>query len=244
MKPATLPEAKKIFTIWPKKASAARNVDVVICPPLAFYAELKKQYSGRKVMFGAQDCSHQRAASMTGETSPSMLSSVGLKYVILGHSERRAAGESNEEVNKKLLAALKEGLTVIVCIGEQSRDTGGEYIAYLKAQLTAAFKQVTKEMLDQIIVAYEPVWAIGKTAKESTVRPEHVHEMVIFVRKFITAKFSAESAEGLRVLYGGSTEPANAEMFLWGGHADGLLIGHASLVPKEFDEIITIANKK
>lgn len=242
MKPATLAEAKKIFKMPLKAVARHKKVELVVCPPLAYYADLKKLYSGRKLQFGAQNCHSERAASKTGETSPSMLSSIGINHVIVGHSERRAMGETNEEVNKKLHTAIAEGMTVIVCIGETARDAQGEYVAFLSQQLKSAFKNVTKTMLKQIVVAYEPVWAIGKTAKESTVRPEHVHEMVIFVRKFLTRQYDQSAAESVRVLYGGSTEAANAEMFLWDGHADGLLLGHASLVPKEYEAIVAIAD--
>jgi len=242
MKPADVREAKSIVRKIVKAASSARNVVVAICPPAIFMGDLQSIYKGKKIAFGGQNCHWERVASKTGEISPSQLASVGAQYVILGHSERRAIGETSEEVNKKIHAATKEGLTTVVCIGESQRDRQGAYITHLQKQLRVAFKNVTRPMLKNIIVAYEPLWAIGKSAAEANVQPEQVHEMVILVRKFITETYGATPAKDMRVLYGGSVEVSNCENLLGEGHADGALIGHASIVPTEFSEIIRVVN--
>lgn len=244
MKPATYKEAEKIFKGVVRGLDRVRGVDVVVCPPIPFLTELKRSTTSKKLKYGGQTCDSENAASRTGEYSPTMLKSVGASFVIVGHSERRALGETNAVVHKKLKAALDAGLQAILCIGESERDTKGEYVTFLQEQLKTAFKGLTAEQLKQIVVAYEPIWAIGKTAAESNVRAEHVHEMVIFVRKFLTTRYNRTIAESVKVLYGGSVEPTNAEELLSTGQADGALIGHASLVPGEFLEIIEIMQKK
>lgn len=244
MKPATFKEAQSIFKAVSKGVGAQRGVDVVLCPPIPFLTELKRSYKGKKIQWGAQNCFWENAASKTGEYSPTMVQTVGAKYVILGHSERRALGETNEQVNKKLKAALEAKLQVILCFGEHERDRGGRYVTFLTEQLHSALAGVSKQQLDQLIIAYEPIWAIGKSAAESTVRPDQVHEMVIFVRKFLTEQYGRAVAESVPVLYGGSVEPANCEPLLFEGQADGVLIGHSSIVPNEFVDIVNIANKK
>lgn len=244
MKPATLQDAKAIYQKVAKVAGTFRNVDIVVAPPAVFLSELKRASPSKKIKWAAQDCFTKREASATGELSPSQLKSVGVSYVILGHSERRALGDTNESVRAKMDAALAEGLTVILCIGESNRDRAGEYLGFLEAQLTSAFKGRARTELDRIIVAYEPLWAIGKSAKDANVQAGDVHEMMIFVRKYFADRYGKTIAEERVVLYGGSAEPVNTEMLLREGHADGLLIGHASIVPSEFIEMLNIANKK
>lgn len=242
MKPATLQDAKAIYQKIAKVAGTFRNVDIVVAPPSVFLSELKRSSTSKKIKWGAQDCFMKREASATGEVSPSQLKSIGVSHVILGHSERRARGDTNEQVRAKMDAALAEGLMVILCIGEHDRDRSGEYLGFLEAQLTSAFKGRARTELDRIIVAYEPLWAIGKSAKDANVQASDVHEMVIFVRKYFADRYGKAVADERVVLYGGSAEPINTEMLLRDGHADGLLIGHASIVPSEYIEMLSIAN--
>lgn len=242
MKPATLKDAKAIYQKIAKVAGTFRNVDIVVAPPAVFLSELKRTSASKKIKWSAQDSFIKREASATGELSPSQLKSVGVSYVILGHSERRALGDTNEQVRAKMDAALAEGLAVILCIGEHERDRSGEYLGFLEAQLTSAFKGRARTELDRIIVAYEPLWAIGKSAKDAHVQARDVHEMIIFVRKYFADRYGKAVADERVVLYGGSAEPVNAAMLLRDGHADGLLIGHASIVPHEFVEMLSIAN--
>ncbi len=243
MKPATLKEAKQILGKIEKGVAAYRKIDVVVCPPQPAAGVLRKESRSRKLAFGAQDCFWERAASQTGESSPALLKGLGLTHVIIGHSERRTRGETNDEVNRKVHAALAEGLTPIICFGETARDKAGNYVTFLTDQLTAALSGLSKAQVGSIVIAYEPLWAIGKSAAESAVTPTQVHEMVIFVRKHLAGKFGRTLAESVPVLYGGSVESANCGPLLFDGHADGLLIGHSSIVPGEFLEILAIANE-
>ena len=243
MKPATFKEARQILGKLEKGFAASRKVSVVVCPPQPFLGLLKKESKARTLGWGGQDCFFADAASQTGESSPTMLASLGARWVILGHSERRSRGEESGEVAKKVKAALSAGLTPVVCFGEAERDRAGTYVTFLKEQLTSSLAGLTKDELGKVVIAYEPLWAIGKSAEESTVTPTQVHEMVIFVRKFLAQKAGRAVAEQVPVLYGGSVEPGNAEPLLHDGHANGLLVGHASLVPAEFLEIVEIAKR-
>lgn len=242
MKPDNLRDAKKIFNGIKKAASESRNVETIICPPAIFLSELKRGYSGTKIIFGGQNCFWKPVGSYTGKTSPAMLADMGAKYVILGHSERRALGETNEDVNQKIHAALEQKLKVILCFGEAKRDRSGNFLLFLNEQLKVAFDGIKKEQLSNIIVAYEPIWAIGKSEDEA-MKPHEIHEMMIYVRKFITKKYGKPSGEAIIVIYGGSVEPGNCEEVMVEGHAQGYLVGHASQVAKDFSYIIRTANE-
>ena len=243
MHPPSLADAKKIFRALLRGMGTYRHATLAVCPPAAYLAELRTLYRGRRLMFGAQSCHFLREGAYTGEIAPPMLASLGVRLVIVGHSERRAMGEDNALVRKKLKAVLDEGMEAVLCIGEAHRDGSGEYVAFLTEQLKSALSGLTVEELARVCVAYEPLWAIGKSAADSAVRPAHVHEMVIFVRKFVHQRYGREVAARMRVLYGGSVEPANAAALLLEGRASGLLVGHASIVPKDFLAIAALADQ-
>lgn len=242
MNPTTLSEALNLFDGIKSASSRAQNVTTVICPPSVFLTELRLSYTGQKIFFGAQDSFWEEKGSYTGYVSPKMLKSIDIDYVILGHSERRALGEDNETVRKKVSEALDEELNVILCVGERERDSQGEYLSFLREELKSALEGVPTQMLKKIIIAYEPIWAIGKSA-EMAMKPQDVHETVIFVRKILAELYDVDTAHSVPVLYGGSTEPSNVALLFEKGEIDGFLVGHASLVPEDFNEIVAIANK-
>ena len=239
MKPGTIGEAKKLFLDVKKLAVRLSKTTLVICPPVAFLSELHKLYVGAKLAFGAQDIHREPKGSYTGEISAEMVHSVGASYTIIGHSEQRALGDTNSDVNKKIHVALKEKLTTIICIGESRRDESGAYLTFLTQELHEAFKDVSKSALKNVILAYEPIWAIGKTGKEAML-PSDVHETVLFLRKVLSECYDKKTAFALPVLYGGSVEAENAEALLREGGVNGFLVGHASLVPTEFSTILSI----
>jgi triosephosphate isomerase len=168
-----------------------------------------------------------------------MIKGVGADYCIIGHSERRALGETNEIVGRKVRAALRNGLKVILCVGEHERDESGRYLEFLKTELEESLAQAGRKILSQIIIAYEPIWAIGKSADQS-MAPRDVHETSLFIRKILREIFKNESALKIPILYGGSVAPENTEALVRGGNVEGLLVGHKSLVPEHFNEIIRI----
>lgn len=241
MNPASIGEAKRLFLEVKKVSFRRRNAHTIICPPAAFLAELRKLYIGKRIAFGAQNIFAEPAGAYTGEISADMVSSVGASYVILGHSERRAMGETNEEIGRKVDAALVAGLKVILCVGESDRDEHGEYLSYLREELFSALLNVSRQSLKHIFIAYEPLWAIGKTGADA-IQPSDLHGTVIFLRKILAEKYDKRSAFALTILYGGSVESENAQALLEEGSVSGFLVGHASLSADEFGAILNIAD--
>lgn len=219
-------------------AKATDKNGVIISVPFVFIPAVKKVL--KKAKLGAQDIAPDIKGSMTGEVSAEMLKKLGVKYVIVGHSERRAMGESNELVNKKIKIALKGGITPIVCVGESNRDAQMKYLSFVSHQINESFKNLSSVDFKKIIIAYEPVWAIGKDA-EREATPEESQEMAIFIKKVLSDMFGGNNAKNVKILYGGSVNTKNAWQFLRYGGVDGLLVGRSSLNPKEFSEIIKIS---
>lgn len=241
MNPQTRKEAGQLSRAVQQGIRGAKNVEVVLCPPLPYLSIVNCQLS--VVGKGAQNCFYQQNGAYTGEVSPAMLKDIGCGYVIIGHSERKKyAGETNEIINKKLKAALRAGLKVILCIGEESRDSFDsrgrwthELDPKVKEQLVEAVKGVKKSQIGNIAVAYEPVWAIG-TGNPAT--PDDVLSAKIFIRKIMSELYSRKDADKVLVLYGGSTNRKNTADFMKDGQMDGLLVGGASLDPEEFITMI------
>lgn len=214
--------------------------DVIVCPPFTFLSEVHTLIKDTPVKLGAQNMHYEDSGAFTGEISNSMLKSVGCEYVILGHSERRTIfGENDEMINKKILKALQSGLKVIFCIGESlaQREEGVTY-NIIKAQVIKGMENVSAEDLKNLIVAYEPIWAIG-TGK--TASPEQAQEVHSFIRNLIKEIYSAESAENLIIQYGGSVKPENASTLLSQPDIDGALVGGACLKADSFLSIIASA---
>jgi triosephosphate isomerase len=240
MNPGTLAEAKKIFGGVKKTAQKLSRVETVVCPPFVYLHELWKVQRGNKCALGAQDVFWERSGSFTGEISGGMLLDSGVKYVIVGHSERRALGETDDIVNKKIHRALKDGFKTIVCIGEKERDTHARYFLFLEHEIKQSLAKITRAMLKNIIIAYEPLWAIGKDAKRPATANEFL-EMVIFIRKILSDMFGKKEAFAVPILYGGSVNHRNAKEFLNMDGSAGLLVGRASLEPKLFEKILFYA---
>ncbi|GMQ95187.1 MAG: triose-phosphate isomerase [Patescibacteria group bacterium] len=242
MAPKEAREARRVFGAIKKTAGGLRGVQTVVCPPYIYISELIRQVSGHRCVMGAQDCFWSEEQAHTGEISASMLANMGVRYVIVGHSERRALGETNEEVAKKVAAVLKAGLTAVLCVGESERDEHGNYTAFIKTQIQESLSSMRKSSLENIIIAYEPIWAIGKSAQRAA-SVEDAIEVSILIKKVLSDMFHTEGAMNVPILYGGSVNPHNAEGFLGGGGIDGLLVGRASLDAPAFSEILIIASQ-
>ena len=236
--PPTLIEARKLFAAVKKAAGSFRGA-LVVCPPAPFLADLALSYRGSRIRFGAQDVFYEKGGSFTGEYSADMLRSVKTQYVILGHSERRRLGETNEDINKKIAAALAAGLTPILCVGEKGRDVEGNYFQTIEEQLKKGLSGISDSSLPKIIIAYEPVWAIGKRA-EDAMKPNDVQEMAIFIRKTLAQKYPRNAVDKVAILYGGSAEPENVAGILTDGGVSGFLVGHVSLEPARFKEMLSV----
>jgi len=245
MHPLTHNEAVREFEAIRKVGAKATHVQTVVCASYLHIEAMTKKLTGHRVAVGGQDCYYEKAGSFTGEVSPSQLVNSGAEYVILGHSERRELGESSELISKKVAAALSAGLRVILCVGESKRDGAGAFIDILKKQIKESLDNVPRKYFLNLIVCYEPVWAISSHARAGFKgeSPDDMLEMAIFVRKTLTGITGRDLALKVAVLYGGSVDSKNAESFLAEGGVDGLLVGHASLTPQSFNEIIKIADK-
>jgi triosephosphate isomerase len=216
-------------------AKAIDKSGVIIAPPFVFLAAIKKILKRAKL--AAQDIAPDSLGSLTGEISPAMLKNFGVKYAIIGHSERRALGETDILINKKIKTALKSGIVPVVCVGESHRDHQMKYLSFMKHQIAGTFKNLQPKDFKKIIIAYEPVWAIGKDA-EREATPEESQEMAIFIKKVLSDIYGSKNIQKISILYGGSVNAKNAESFLKCGGVEGLLIGRSSLNSKEFNEII------
>lgn len=241
MNPKTAAEARKHFATVKKQASQYKNVDAVIAAPTIFLAELGKA-AGAALGLAAQNVSSEKEGAHTGEVSAGMLSGCKIKYVIVGHSERRALGETNGFINSKVKAVLAAKMVPVLCVGESERDTSMFYLSTVKTQLEECLAGVPKSATPTLVIAYEPVWAISTTPGHRPATPEDALEMRIYIKKVLADMFGGQAVDKVRILYGGSVDEKNAVSFLVGGQADGLLPGRASLIPKKFATILKLAN--
>ena len=240
MNPATYREAKKLLDATRKAAEKTKR-SVVVAPPAVFLRDLRGAYRGKRIAFAAQDCSVYGAGAHTGELSVSQLKDAGAAYVIVGHSERRAALESDENVGKKMRAVLDAKLSPILCVGERERHASGAHLSFVRDQLRAAFKDVEAKELSRVIVAYEPVWAIGK---EEAMQPRIIHEMAIFIRKTLVERYDLQAVASLKIIYGGSTTEDNVRDILRDGDVAGVLPGHVSIDAARFTKLLQAVSAK
>jgi triosephosphate isomerase (TIM) len=220
---------------------SAEKVDSVICAPALFLERLVQAVQGTDLKIGAQNMHFAESGAYTGEISPVSLKDIGVTYVIIGHSERREMfAETDETVNKKVTAAFTHGLTPIVCCGEtlEQRESG-QTNEIVGAQVEKALEGLTGEQAKQVVIAYEPIWAIG-TGKSSTA--EDANAVCGHIRSVIAKKFSKEVADAVRIQYGGSVKPNNIKEFLAQEHIDGALVGGASLEPQSFLQLVEAGN--
>ena len=216
------------------------DVDVVVCPPFTSLESVGKAIDGSLIKLGAQNMHHEASGAYTGEISAQMLRAIFATYVILGHSERRSLfGETDEFINKKVLASLKNQLRPILCVGESLAEReAGTTLKIVQGQLERCLEGVGKDQAPTLIVAYEPIWAIG-TGKVAT--SEQAQEVHGFIRGLLGKLFGEPIAQKVRILYGGSMKPSNAAELLAQNDIDGGLIGGASLEPRSFVELIRAA---
>lgn len=210
---------------------------VIICVPFTDLCKAVKLTAGTNIHVGAQNCHWKESGAYTGEIAPSMLTEMGVEYVVIGHSERRTYfGETDETVLLRTKAALAAGLKPIVCIGETlSERQSGNMEAVLKRQITEGFKDVTADELKNIIVAYEPVWAIGTGV---TATDDQANDAIAYVRSVFADLYGKDAAEALYIQYGGSMNDKNAAGLLSMPQIDGGLIGGASLVAEKFATVV------
>ena len=217
-------------------------VETVICAPFTLLRCLVKR-QGQNLRIGAQNMHFAEQGAFTGEIAPNMLTTLGVEYVIIGHSERRAMfNETDETVNKKLHAAFNHGLTPILCVGEYLEEReSGQTEAVIEGQITKDLEGLTEEQVKALVIAYEPIWAIG-TGRTAT--SEVANETCGFIRKLVAKLYNEETAEAIRIQYGGSVKTSNIDELMAQSDIDGALIGGASLVAEDFIYLANAAVRK
>jgi triosephosphate isomerase (TIM) len=229
--------AVKLAEAVAKQAASLAGVELAVCPPACYLDAVGKALASSKVALGAQNVYWQPNGAFTGELSVAMLQDVGCKYVILGHSERRhVLGETDAEINKKVHAALAGGLLPIVCVGELLAEReAGKTLDVIRSQFDGSLAGVSATQMRQIVIAYEPVWAIG-TGKVAT--PQQAEDVHLDLRKIMADRYNEEIAQTVRIQYGGSVKPENAAELLHQPDIDGALVGGASLKADQFMGIV------
>ena len=228
------PRAKKLFALSKRLTKEAR-VKIVLAPP-APYIGLLAPRNVSSVGIAAQDISHTLGGAETGEVTAPVIASLGATYVLIGHSERRARGDTDEVVRTKLARALVHGLTPILCVGEKERDPNGDYLATVRDQIASALAPVEAKKRSSIMIAYEPVWAINQGS--NAISAADLGEMVLYIRKVLAELMPGRTGSRATVLYGGSVEPANVRALAGGSGVDGFLVGHASVDPVTFTALV------
>lgn len=233
----TSQEAVELVTLLKRQVGDITGVDIVVCPVATALSDVRDVLNESNIGLGAQDVYWEDSGAFTGEVSAPLLKDAGVQYVIIGHSERRRYfGETDETVNKKIKAALRHGLTPIVCIGEvlQEREDNRTF-EVLQKQCEGGFAGLTAEEIEKIIIAYEPVWAIG-TGRTAT--PEQAQEAHHFIRGLLAKLYDGDVAQTVRIQYGGSVKPENSAALMSQPDIDGALVGGASLKADSFAGII------
>lgn len=236
MNPQSQKEAEVLFKTISLNYQKSNQNKVVVCPsfPHLFISQKNKN---KNIILGAQDVATAEKGPNTGEVSPKMLKDMGVNYVIVGHSERRSMGENDETINKKILNLLKFKMTPILCVGEKKRDHEGFYLSYVREQIKYCLSGVSSQNMKNIVIAYEPIWAVGSSAEREATVSEFT-EMKIFIKKTLSDLYNSKIAHSIKIIYGGSVNPLNAKFFTEDGGADGLLIGRDSLNYKKFGAIL------
>ncbi len=239
--PSRPKEATKIFDSLKKIKINTKKIFPIICTSNIFFEIVSKKYKGSVFNFGAQNISIDENTEQTGEVLAESLKEYNIKYSIIGHSERRAIGETNEIVSKKIHNALKNKITPIVCIGENERDTHGEFLLFLERQVKETFANLTAHEISKIIIAYEPVWAVGTGS--NAISSHDLNQTVLYIKKILVEMFDRKTGLAANIIYGGSVDDENISEVLVQGDVNGVLIGRASVNPSVYAKIIKKVNE-
>lgn len=235
LNPGTQKEAISLSKDVSKLVLKLKRTEVGIAPSFVHLPLVK---TSKKLLLGAQDVSFADMGAHTGEVSVGMLKNLGTQFVIVGHSERRALGESDELIARKVKVVLSAKMTPVVCIGESKHDAQGEYLSFLQNQIKASLKNVSRLDASKVIIAYEPIWAIGKRP-EDAMSPQNLHETVLYIQKVLSEIYGREITKKVRIIYGGSVGGHNAGSLVTLGNVQGLLVGGASLSKETFGPILS-----
>lgn len=233
MNPGSRKEAKTLIKTLSDACTKNKSISAVIAPPFPY---LELVTPRKQLMLGAQTLDVE--TPLTGGISVSMLKDLKVSFVILGHSERRALGETDAQVGIKVTTAVTAGLKAVVCVGEKERDHSGRYFGVVESQVLSALKNINRSQLTHVVIAYEPVWAISTgDGKGATATPDIAHEMKLFIQKVLVGKYGRAAALRVPIIYGGSVNPENTNALL-GGEVDGFLVGGASIKAHAFISIL------
>lgn len=235
LNPVTMTEAVTLASAIARKQKIASETKIAIAPPFIYLSDIGKKIKKSAVSLVAQDVYFKDIGAHTGEISALQLKDLGVEYVIIGHSERRAMGESDVDVQQKVQIVLKHKLVPIVCIGERERDEQGNFFSFVEAQLRSLAEVLPATLIKKVVIAYEPIWAIG-TGKTATA--DNVKEMQLFIETVLTKIYDRPTARAVTLLYGGSVKPQNAFLLYTEGGMNGFLVGGASLNSEDFVNII------
>ena len=229
MNPATVADAKELFLGVRPFAKKYPSIKTIICPPTVFLDSVRKLYTtSASLALGIQDISSEKSGARTGEVSVSQAQSTGASYTLIGHSEVRARGDSLEAINKKMRLAHASRMTAVLCIGERERDEHGAFYEEIAEQIQTALSSVPQEDLVYTLIAYEPIWAIGK-GEQYAMTPADVHEMTIFVKRILHELYKNPYVLTVPILYGGSVGENNIHALMQEGGISGVLVGGVSL---------------
>ncbi len=233
-------EARQLAKSLKIKLTDVRRTEVAVCPPFVSISAVQEILRDSRIAVGAQNVHLERSGAYTGEVSAPMLKDAGCSWVIIGHSERRQySGETDDTVNRKIRLAVADGLSPIVCIGETlSEREGGQTEQVINRQFSACFNELSEDVFGRVVIAYEPVWAIGTGRNATPEQADAVHRQI---RALAASRYGREAAERLRIQYGGSVKPENAADLLRRSDIDGALVGGASLDADAFTAIVRAA---
>jgi triosephosphate isomerase len=236
----TTEEAKLLAEQVAAATPKAADREVLLAPPFTALGAVSEALKGTDIIVAGQNVCWEEEGAFTGEISPAMLKDMGATAAIVGHSERRQIFmESDEMINQRLLGGLNQGLTMLLCIGETLEEReSGQTLAVLERQIRAGLAEVSSALMNQVVIAYEPVWAIGTGRTASTEQAQEAHA---FIRKLAADLYEKDIADGLRILYGGSVKPANVDELMAQPDIDGALVGGAALDADSFGRIINFA---
>ncbi len=240
MKPPTFKDAKRLFDATKKTAEKCPNVSLIVAPPALYLRELASNYRGKRISFAIQNAHAEAIGAFTGEISLAQARDAGAEYALVGHSERRAMGETSEETGKKVSASLAQKMTPILCVGETKRESSGEHLNIVGEQLRAGLADVAPAKISKVIIGYEPVWAIGG---ETTMSPRDMHSMAIFIRKTIVGIYG-DIGHSMKILYGASVGEKNALAMLKEGDVRGFIVGHVSTNAERFTQLLKVLQKE
>jgi len=233
----TISQAESLVFAIREAIKGVNNVEVAIAPPFTALRHINYLLAETSIRLCGQDVFWEKNGAYTGEVSPEMLKDVGCKYVIIGHSERRQYfNETDESVNKKVLASLKEGLQPILCVGETlEQRENNKTLSIVRKQVEEGLKNISRGLMKDVTIAYEPVWAIGTGKTATSEQAEEVHNSI---REFLYEMFNLEAVKETRIIYGGSVKPDNIDSLMAQPNIDGALVGVASLKPEAFSRIV------